>query len=169
MKQKRLRQIVFSAMFCALVFAATMIAIPTPLVGNVNLGDGILLLSAWMLGGPWAAVAAGAGAALADLASGFGLYAPATFIIKVLMVVVAIALSKLLIKTKLPAWLARLISGIGAELVMILGYFFYEGVILGYGIAAAANIGFNAIQGSLGIIVACLVYEVLSRAGIKAE
>ena len=170
MNQKRLRKIVFSAMFCALVFAATWISIPTPVVGNVNLGDGVLLLCAWMLGGAWAAVAAAVGAALCDLALSYAVYAPATLVIKALMVVVAIAVAKLCARRlHMHERIARLISAVCAELAMILGYFAYEALALGYGIAAAANIPFNAIQGSLGIAVAFFVYEVLHRAGIKVE
>ena len=169
MNQKRLRKLIFSAMFCALVFAATWISIPAPLVGNVNLGDGVLLLCAWMLGGVWAAVAAAMGAALCDLALGYAIYAPATLVIKALMVVVAIAVVKLLSHLHMHVRVARLISAVCAELIMILGYFAYEALALGYGIAAAANIPFNAIQGALGIAVALVVYEVLHRAGIKVE
>ena len=169
MTQKRLRKLIFSAMFCALVFAATWISIPAPLVGNVNLGDGVLLLCAWMLGGAWAAVSAAMGAALCDLALGYAIYAPATLVIKALMVVVAIAVVKLLSHLHMHVRVARLISAVCAELIMILGYFAYEALALGYGIAAAANIPFNAIQVALGITVALVVYEVLHRAGIKIE
>lgn len=169
MTQKRLRKLIFSAMFCALVFAATWISIPAPLVGNVNLGDGVLLLCAWMLGGAWAAVAAAMGAALCDLALSYAIYAPATLVIKALMVALAIAVVKLLSHLHMHVRVARLISAVCAELIMILGYFAYEALALGYGIAAAANIPFNAIQGALGITVALVVYEVLHRAGIKIE
>ena len=167
MNQQRIRKIVFSAMFCALVFAATWIYVPAPAVGNVNLGDGVLLLSAWMLGGPWAAVSAALGATLADLSSGFAIYAPATFLIKAAMVCTALLVCRLLSQTKLPKRLARVFSAVTAELVMILGYLAYEALFLHYGIAAIANIPFNAVQGAFAVILSSVVYELLSRIGFN--
>ena len=169
MDRKRLRRTVLGAMFCALVYAATWISVPAPAVGNVNLGDGVLLLCAWMLGGVWAVFAAALGAALADLTMGYAVYAPATFVIKALMVLAAILIVHVLVKLRVPKWLSRVLSGVGAELVMLGGYFVYEAFILQYGIAAAANIPFNAIQSAVGVSVACLCDAVLARAGISSE
>ena len=64
LKQGNLKKMIVGAVFCALVFAATCILIPIG-IGNLNLGDGMLLVGAWLLGGPWAVVAAAVGAALA--------------------------------------------------------------------------------------------------------
>ncbi|MBO5295419.1 MAG: ECF transporter S component [Clostridia bacterium] len=166
MHQKRLQCVVFSAMFCALVFAATMIAVPTGLVGNVNLGDGVLLLCAWMLGGPWAVASAALGAALADLAAGYAIYAPATLVIKALMVVAVLFVCRAMEGLRLSARLSRVLSAICAELIMLVGYFLYEAFVLQYGLAATANIPFNAVQGALGIVLSLVLYEVLERAGI---
>lgn len=167
MNQKRIRKIVFSAMFCALVFAATWFSIPAPTIGNINLGDGVLLLCAWMLGGPWAAVSAALGATLTDLMGAYAIYAPGTFVIKALMVVVAILVCKLGSRLHISPRISRILSAISAEIVMILGYFLYESAFLGYGIGAAANMPFNAIQGTFGILVACIIYEILSHTGIS--
>ena len=48
------------------------------------------------------------------------------------------------------------------EIVMVLGYFAYEGLALGYGAAAAASIPGNAIQGAAGVVVGILAYKALS-------
>lgn len=167
-KQTRLRRIVFSAMFCALVFAGTWISIPMP-IGNVNLGDGMLLVGAWMLGGPWAIVATALGATFVDLMGPYAVYAPGTLVIKALMATVAILLLKLLIKTKLPKTLALVLSAVAAESVMIVGYFAYEALFLGLGLGAAASIAFNAMQGGAAIVLSVAVYELLTRAGVKFE
>ena len=168
MKQKKLRKLVFGAMFAALVFAATWISIPLP-IGNINLGDGVLLLAAWMLGGPWAAVAAAIGATLTDLMGGYAIYAPATFVIKALMVLVAIAVLKMLRKTKLHVVVARVLSALAAELLMIVGYFTYEALVIGLGWGALVSIPFNAVQGAVAILIASLLYQLLERAGFKME
>ncbi len=74
MKHQRLQRLVMAAMLCAAVFAGSWIMVPLPM-GNVNIGDSIVLLGAWMLGGVWSGIAAGVGAALCDLSSGFAVYA----------------------------------------------------------------------------------------------
>ena len=169
MNRQKIRKIVFGAMFCALTYAATWIYVPAPAVGNVNLGDGVLLLCAWVLGGPWTAIAAALGATLADLTMGYAIYAPATFVIKALMVTAALLVGRLLSKARFPKLLLRVLSATAAEIVMIAGYFLYEALVLQYGIAAAGNILFNAVQGVVGMIIACLCYAVLERAGIVTE
>ena len=167
-KEKRLRKLVFGAMFAALVFAATWISIPM-VIGNINLGDGVLLLAAWMLGGPWAALAAAIGATLTDLVGGYAIYAPATFVIKALMVFVAIAALKVFQKVKLHAVVARVLSALAAEIVMIAGYFVYEATVIGLGWGALVSIPFNAVQGAVAILFASLLYQVLAKAGFKME
>ena len=156
-------------MFCAVVFTATWISVPAPAIGNVNLGDAAILLSAWMLGGPWAAVAAGLGAALADLVSGYAVYAPATFLIKALMVVAVIGMGKLGVRTKGSERLFRILGAVAAELVMITGYLLYEALVIGLGWAAFANVPFNAVQGAIGVVLAMAAYTLLRRAGISTE
>ena len=169
MKSKRVGLLVLSAMFCALIFIVTWFAIPTPLMGNVNLGDGMILLAAWLLGGPWAVAAAGLGAALCDLAAGYAVYAPATLLIKALMVLVALGVEALFAKEKRRSRAVRLLGGVAAECVMIVGYFAFEALALGYGWGALANLPFNAVQGACGVVVAMLVYELLAHAGFSKK
>ena len=166
MNQKRIRKMVLSAVFCALVFSATWISVPAPAVGNVNLGDGMLLLCAWTLGGPWAVVAAALGSALTDLMGAYAIYAPATLLIKALMATLAILLTKAFCKLHLSLRVSHILSALAAEIVMAAGYFFYEALFLGYGWGAAANIPFNCVQGLFGIVLSVVLFEFLSRAGI---
>ena len=162
------KNLTLTALFCALVYIATWIYIPAPVVGNVNLGDAAILLAAWTLGGPWAAIAAALGATLADLSAGFVLYAPATFLIKAAMV--GTALLALRFTAKLPAWLSSVLSAVAAEAVMILGYFLYEFFVLGilfqfegYTVAAVANIAFNAIQATAAAVIAVPLRPLLKK------
>ena len=170
MNQKRIRKMVLSAVFCALVFSATWISVPAPSVGNVNLGDGMLLLCAWILGGPWAVAASALGAALTDLMGAYAVYAPATLLIKACMAAVAILLTKLLEnKANCSPRISRVLSAIVAEIVMVIGYFLYESLFLGYGMGAIANIPFNCIQGLFGMILAVVLYEFLDKTGITSH
>ena len=81
------QRLAMGALFLALVYGGTCLNIPLA-IGNVNLGDGFLLLGALLLGSWPAVVAASIGASLADLTFGYFLYAPATLVIKAGMVLV---------------------------------------------------------------------------------
>ena len=62
------KMLVTTALFVALNYVATsLLVIPTPGGGYLNLGDTIVLLGAYLLGPVYGAVAAGLGPALADL------------------------------------------------------------------------------------------------------
>lgn len=160
-RSKGQRRAVLAALFCALIFAATWISVPAGL-GNVNLGDAMILSTACLLGGPWAVVAAGAGAALTDLLSGYAVYASGTLVIKALMVLAMLGMLRLL--SRLPLLSRRLIAGVVAETVMVTGYFLYECFFLSYGSAAWLSVPLNALQGGVGILVSLLVCTAISHA-----
>ena len=90
MENQKVRKLVLSALMAALVYVATsVIQIPSPVNGYVNLGDCFVLLSGWLLGPWYGAAAAGIGSMLVDLLSGYGHYVPGTLIIKGLDALVA--------------------------------------------------------------------------------
>ncbi len=160
------QKIVMAAMFAALVCVATMIVkIPSPLKGYINLGDCVVLLSGWLLSPVYGFLAAGIGSGLADIFSGYPVYAPATFVIKGAMAVVAYYGYKLLRK-KLGATPSRIVSGIFAEVLMIGGYFLFEGLLYGFA-PSAVNIPPNAVQGVAGLILGTLLIKVFEKSKIK--
>ncbi len=157
--------ICFTAIFAALCCVCTFISVPLP-IGYFNLGDVFVLLSAWFLGPILGPVSAGVGTALADILMGFAVYAPATLIIKGLMALVAFWVYKLMKplfkKTRLD-FIPRAVSAIAGESIMVLGYFFFEAVILSYGMGAAASIFGNCLQavaGTVGsVVLATAIYS----------
>lgn len=163
MKEKNATQkIVMAALLAAVTCVATMIIkIPSPLKGYLNLGDCVVLLAGWMLSPMYGFLAAGVGSALADLFSGYVMYAPVTFIIKGAMALVAYYGFKLLHK-KLGNLASRIITGSVAETVMILGYFVFEGVLYGFG-PSVVNIPANAVQGIAGLILGCILAKVFEK------
>lgn len=162
MKAKKLQRLVIAALFTAIVCVATFIVkIPSPATnGYFNLGDCFVLLAGWLLGPVYGALAAGLGSALADILSGYVQYAPATFIIKALMAVAAYFICKALSSKP---FIAKVVGGFAAEIIMVLGYFGYEAVILQYGLAAAGSIISNVMQGIVGIIAAIIVATVIEK------
>ncbi len=156
------QKIVMSALLAALCCVATMIIkIPSPLKGYLNLGDCIVLLSGWMLSPLYGFLAAGVGSALADIFSGYITYAPATFIIKGLMALIAYFCFKIL-QSKIGNLPSRIISGIVAEVIMILGYFVFEGFLYGF-IPSIVNIPANAVQGVAGLILGTVLIKVFEK------
>ena len=156
------QKIIMAAMLAALACVATMIIkIPSPMKGYLNLGDCIVLLSGWVLSPVYGFLAAGLGSALADLFSGYVIYAPATFVIKGLMAVAAYYIFKL-IQNKLGNLPSRIVSGIVAELIMILGYFVFEGFLYGF-VPSMVNIPANAMQGVAGLIIGILLIKIFEK------
>lgn len=162
MKQKNLQKLAVSALLTAIVCVATFIVkIPSPATnGYFNLGDCFVLLSGWLLGPVYGALAAGLGSVLADILSGYVQYALPTFVIKALMAVAAYYVTKALNKKPL---IGKIIGGIVAEAIMVLGYFGYEAVVLGYGLAAAGSIFSNVMQGIVGIIAGVAVTTAIEK------
>ena len=163
----RTEKIVMAAMFAALVCVTTMIIkIPSPLKGYINLGDCMVLVAGWTLSPAYAFCAAGIGSALADVFSGYLVYAPATFVIKGGMVFLAYYGAAVLNKKKINNKLVRIISGILAEIWMVLGYLVFEGFLYGF-VPSLANVPANALQGIVGIVLAVSVVKMLQRTSLK--
>lgn len=233
-----LRRLVLSGVFTALVFAATLVSISTPVTqGYFNLGESMIYTAA-AVGGPWVAmVAGGVGSALADLYLGYGQYAPGTLVIKAVEGLLAGAIYARLLKlgaqrlkrlalvigatvafalmaaglflyggvyggtTVLELWgrsiefripgvawvglglvvgafilrMARKATRTGllplatlaAGVEMVVGYFLYQAVVLGYGITAAAEIPINVGQMIMGTVIASFVVGGLERSGAR--
>lgn len=156
------KKITIAALLAALTCVATMIIkIPSPLHGYLNLGDCVVLLSGWILPPLYGFLAAGIGSLLADVFSGYAFYAPATFIIKGLMAIAAYFIFKL-IKDRTGNLTARIISGISAELIMILGYFVFEGFMYGFA-PSLVNIPANAVQGAAGLIIGVILVKIFGK------
>ena len=152
------QKIVMASMFAALCCVATMIIkIPSPLKGYLNLGDCVVLLSGWFLPPAYGFAAAGIGSALADVFSGYIVYAPATFVIKGIMAIIAHYCFKGM-HNKLGNTLSRIICGTFAEIVMILGYFVFEGFMYGFA-PSVVNIPANGVQGIIGLIIGLILVK----------
>lgn len=159
------QKIVIAAMLAALTCIATMIIkIPSPLKGYLNLGDCVVLLSGWLLSPLYGFLAAGLGSGLADLISGYGVYVPATFIIKGVMAIAAYFGFRFL-QNKVTNISARIVSGIVAELIMVFGYYVFEGLLYGFG-ASLVNIPANAVQGVAGLIIGTILVKIFEKSKI---
>ena len=166
MENQKVRKLVLSALMAALVYVATsIIQIPSPVNGYVNLGDCFVLLSGWLLGPWYGAAAAGIGSMLTDLLSGYGYYAPGTFVIKGLDALVAALIFKAMGRTSV----AAIVSGLVGEIIMVVGYFGYAALLLGKGIGAAASIPGNLVQAAMGLVIGFVLLKITQKTRIAEK
>lgn len=151
----RVRRVTMTSVAAALVFVVTwLIKIPVPVSGGayLNLGDSVIFVCAYILGGPLAAVSAGIGSAAADVAAGAAVYVLPTFVIKALTGLVAGALTA---SQKFGSYLFGCILG-GA--VMVAGYAAFEWGLFGAAYTAA-TLPFNLIQWCGSVLAAAALYR----------
>lgn len=162
------RLLAICSMLTAMTCIATMI-IRVPTIGTggyVNIGDAFVLVSAWMLGNPWGAVAAGAGSALADILSGYAVYAPATAAIKFAMAFACSVVFTATGKRNVHRFVSFALGSLVAEVIMVAGYFVYESTVMGYGSAAFASVISNIVQGAVCLVIGNALVQIMS--GIRA-
>lgn len=127
MNTKQLRRFIMTALFAAMILLTTAYVLHIPVGtggGYIHLGDTVIYLAAALLPTPFAALSAALGGALADVLTGAAMWAPATAIIKSVMVIpFTCKKSTLICRRNL---LAPLFSGI----IGIAGYFVAEIVIV---------------------------------------
>ena len=158
-ENEKLLNMVYAGLFAALTALLTAgLHIP---VGNgyVHCGDAVIYLAAAVLPLPYAAGAAAVGGALADLMSGYAVYALPTFLIKGMLALVfsAIGGTRKLEKRRI---LAMLLCGI----VSVIGYWI-TAVILYGGWAAqfAETVPGNCVQAVGSGIVYAVVAAAMER------
>lgn len=148
------RQLVMTGLLAAVTCWATMaVAIPSPTGGYMNLGDAVVLLEAYLLGPVWGALAAGIGAMLADVMTGYMVYAPATLVIKAVMA----ALAALLYRRLKGSGAGVAVTGVIGELPMVAGYWLFDSFLTGSLAGAAAGIPSNLVQAAFGVAVSTLL------------
>ncbi len=167
--QVNTRLMVLTALLTAMTTLATLFfRIP---IGNgyIHLGDSIILLSAMLLPCGYALFAGAVGACLADIISGYAVWAPWSFAIKLVMVLIMQAAlhyaahatedSFHIFKIPPAEFLGFLLAG--AETVI--GYYIAEGIIYGNWITPAVGAPFNFLQVAVGAVIAVLISQALYR------
>ena len=150
------------AIMAALVFIATfLIKIPS-LNGYTHIGDSMVIISALILGKKKGALAAGLGAALCDLLSGYMQYVIPTFLIKAIMVLIIATISENLINKTKFAWIFGAIIG---STFQVIGYYLVEAILYSFA-GALASVPSNIIQSIVGITLAVILATVFEKSNI---
>lgn len=147
---KKTKRLALAGQLCGATLLLTLLSIPLPSgYGYVNLGDAGVFLCVCLLPGGLGALAAGVGAALADLILGWAMYAPVTLLIKGLTALLAGLALRRAKKAGLPLSLL-------CCLLVPLGYFLYETILLTAPVAAV-NVLPNTLQAAIGAALGTLV------------
>lgn len=159
--ENKTKHITVAAMFAAMICVITVFP-KVPVVatnGYIHLGDGLCLVAAWLLGPVFGGLASGIGSALADAIGGYGIYIPATFVIKTVSYFAAGIIFKHLKMHRNPAYI---ISAFIAEFIMVCGYFIFEWLITGNKLTAALSaVPPNVIQGVAGIAIGIVITQLV--------
>lgn len=159
------RKLCITGLLIAITCVATMIIkIPIPATqGYINVGDSIILITAVLLGNPFAALAGGIGSALADLILGYTNYVPVTFVVKGIEGLIAAAIAG----KGTGFFTVRKMAGAVIGVVwMVAGYFICE--IFMYDIAAASgSVVSNCIQAAGSFVIFLVLGFALYKAKIQ--
>ena len=164
MRDLKIQTLVKTALMMALVYIfTTMFKIPTPLTGGyTHLGDCMIFLAVMILGRKQGTIAAGFGAALADLLGGYVVYVVPTLIIKSIMAfIMGTFVEKLIPKNKIN-WLFGAVAG---GLFQVFGYAVLEVFLYGFA-ASLATVPANLGQTFTGIVMAAVIIFALSKAHV---
>lgn len=162
MANKQIKQLVLTALFCALIAVCTIaVAIPIPATqGYVNVGDCMVFLAALLFGPGMGAIAGGIGSALADIFLGYAHWAPFTLVIKGAegALVGLIAQQAYRKGGKLPLRVA--LGVLAGAAVMVTGYFLAGWLMFGLG-ASFGDLIPNLIQGLVNAVCGFALWRLL--------
>lgn len=157
-----LKTFVRIAMLTALACVLTMFPqIPTGTGGYVHFGDSIIYLAAAFLGPIAGAIVGAVGHSLADLLSGYVIFAIATFIIKGIM---GFVIGKILYKKF--SVVRFIIAGIVSLAIVTLGYFVAEIPMFGAATAAAVFIS-SPVQWLMSVVASAVFIPVVNKLKTK--
>lgn len=161
MNDHKLKLLTMTGILTALIFVFTAyIHIPS-FNGYVHVGDGLLYLAAALLPTPYAMFAGAVGAVLADCLTGYAIWAPASFVIKLVTVLFFSAKGNRIIRKH------NLLALIPAALLCIGGYYLYEGLIYGNFISPLYGMFGNLMQAIFSSVLFAAAGLAFDKAGIK--
>ena len=163
MKKNHLRLMCISGIFTALVYVITAyLHIPT-YNGYVHCGDGFIFLAACILPMPYSVIVGVLGAMLADLLTGFAIWAPGSMIIKGLIALLFSCKAKKMVTSR------NLIMLLPAAVISAGGYYLYEVLITGSFVASLAGIPGSLVQAVASSVVFVVIGITLDKYNIKKK
>lgn len=167
--------LVLTALITAMGTIATMFFKVPVGTGYIHLGDTMVLLAAMLLPRKHAIFAGSVGLCLADILSGYAVWAPWSFFIKLVMVLIMQkALATAMEKGEnnhhiLGVPVPEMIGFVVAAVWTVAGYYIAEGIIYGNWTAPMLGVPFNALQVAVGAVLSVLISQMLGRTGFAAS
>ena len=167
--KKQLLRVTYTAIFTAIILLATsIIKFSTGLgEGYIHLGDCFVYLSACVLPFPYCLFAGGLGGALADILSGYAIWAIPTMLIKMLNAVPFAIICRKYKSNKIlskQVVLMTVVSGI----ITILGYFVAECILYSVASATLSLLG-NTIQAVASGIIFVIIAKATDKTNLKSK
>ena len=166
-------KIVMTALMIAVITISIMfIKIPIPgTQGYVHLGDAMIFLSVLVLGWKYGAAAAAIGGARGDILGGMAMWAPWTFLIKGLMaLIMGLFIAKTMKKKQITIAgvpVLELIGMILAGILMVIGYYAAEAMMVGNWVSPVISIPWNVGQFITGIVISGILAAALYKTSAK--
>ena len=162
MNRNKLKIMSLTGVFTAVVFVFTAyLHIPSH-IGYVHVGDGFIYLAACILPTPYAVFVGSVGALLADGLTGYLIWAPASVVIKALLVFCFKKTAKIMS-------VRNLVGLIPASLISVFGYYLYEGLITGNFLEPLFCIHLNIIQAVLSAVLFVFLAYTSDKIGFKEK
>ena len=162
-KESRLRHMVLTGLFAALICLTTAFILHIP-VGNgyIQLGDSFIYLAACVLPMPYGIIAAALGGSMADLLSGYAIYALPTAIIKSMLACCFYGMG-----VQKPLTLLSRRSVIASVLcvpITVIGYYLTAVILYGNPVAQIAEtVPANLVQAGCSAALFCIAAFALDR------
>ena len=163
MKKNHTKLTCISGIFSALVFVVTAyLHIPT-YNGYVHCGDGFIFIAACILPMPYSIIVGVIGAMLADMLTGFAIWAPGSMVIKGLLALLFTCKSSKIVTKRNLAML------LPAAVISALGYYLYEALFMGNFIASLTGIPGSLVQAVASSIVFVVVGVTMDKYNVKKK
>lgn len=167
--KKSLLKITYTAIFTAIILLATsVIKFSTGLgEGYIHLGDSFVYLTACILPFPYCLVAGALGGALADILSGYAIWAIPTMIIKMLNAIPFMLVCR---KHKSSKILSKhtILMTFASGIITIFGYFVTECILYSVASATLSLLG-NTIQAVASGIIFVIIAKATDKINLKSK
>jgi uncharacterized repeat protein (TIGR04002 family) len=161
-KKLRIRNVVISGLFAAMIFVVTAYFPRISTVrGYIHVGDSVIYIAACLLNQPAAAISAALGGFLADALTGYPLWAPYTAIIKAALTLPFTAMGPKMLSIR------NLLAPLAAFPITIGGYYLAAWMMTGSYAAALAEVPLNAVQAGVSMLIYIVVAANVDKTDLK--
>lgn len=163
MKPNKIKTLTLAGLFTAIVFITTAyLHIPSH-TGFTHIGDAFIYLAAAIFSTPYAIFVGVIGAMLADVLTGFAIWAPASMIMKALIVILFTNKNEKIICTR------NIVAIILSGFITFFGYYLYDAIFISNFIVAMTGFAGYVIQSVLSGILFIIIGIAFDKMKIRSK